>query len=807
MKKYELSPSKLKFEMKYDVYDFETTADLMPLKGIIGQERASKSLDFGLSIGKPGYNIYVSGQSGTGRSSYVRLLAEKKAQDDPVPNDWVYVYNFKNPNSPIALSVKPGLGKVFVEEMNQTIKIIRKEMGGAFATKSYEDKKNRIILEFQNKSKEMLKEINEVSKKYGFVFSQTEHGLISMPLNEGRPMTEEEYKNLDEKEAEDLKKKSNELNIETVDIFNSMKGNEELLRNRLKELDEKTGEKVVAFHMTNLERIFAENEDVSCYLEKVVKDIVANIENFKKNNTSETTNPFAMMQMRSIEVFFERYRINLFVDNSEVEHAPVIEESNPSYYNLMGSVEYKNEMGVMKTDFMQIKPGAIHQANGGYLILKAKDLLLSPHSWVALKRALSTKKAVIESLGKELGFVATTTIKPKCIPIDLKVILIGDPYTYYLLYAYDEEFKKLFKVMADFDIEMNRDNDNMLKMARFIATHTEKENLRHFDRRAVQRVVEYSSRLADNQKKLSSRFNKIVEILYEADSWAEVAGAEVVGIDHIKKAIREKDYRSNKYEEKVMEMFEDGIYLLDVEGEKIGEINGLAIVGMGDYSFGKPNKITVATYKGKSGIISIDREVRATGKIHDKGVLILDGYIGHKYAQEKRLSLSASIVFEQLYSGLEGDSASSTELYALLSSLAQVPIKQCIAVTGSVNQRGEIQPIGGVNEKIEGFYKVCKMKGLTGEQGVVIPHQNVSNLMLMDEVVQAVDKGLFHIYSVETIDQGIEILTGVAAGESDEKGKYQEGTIHHLVHKRFIELASGEKDEEKNESGEKKEDD
>jgi len=795
LEKYEVPSNKLKFKLKQDVYDFETSEELIPLKGIIGQERASKSLDFGLSIFKPGYNIFVSGQSGTGRSSYVRLLTEKKAKERPVPDDWVYVYNFKNPNSPLALRMKAGLGKVLLEEMDSTIDIIRKEMGSAFTTKAYEDKKGRIILRFQNKSKELLKEINMISKKYNFVFSQTDRGLISMPLKEGRPMTEDEYKKLDEKESEDLREKSNELNIETVDIFNSMKENEEMLRASLKELDEETGKKVVAFHMTNLDRIFKDNPDVTDYLKALVKDIVSNIKNFKKNEVAENNNPFAMIQMRNTEVFFDRYKINLFVDNSETEHAPVIEESNPSYYNLMGSVEYRNEMGVMKTDFMQIKPGAVHQANGGYLILQAKDLLQSPHSWLALKRSLGTKKAVIESLGKELGFVATTSIKPKCIPVEIKVILIGDPYTYYLLYAYDEEFNKLFKVMADFDIEMKRSDDNMLKMARFIATHAEKENLRPFDRKAVQRVVEYSSRLADSQKKLSSRFNKIVEILYEADSWAEAAESEVVGIAHIKKAISEKAYRSNKYEEKVMDMFEEGIYLLDVEGEKIGEINGLAIVGMGDYSFGKPNKITVATYKGKSGIISIDREVQATGKIHDKGVLILNGYIGHKYAQEKHLSLSASIVFEQLYSGLEGDSASSTELYALLSSLANVPIKQCIAVTGSVNQRGEIQPIGGVNEKIEGFYKVCKMKGLTGNQGVMIPHQNISNLMLVDELVQAVEDGLFHIYAVETIDQGIEILTGIEAGEANDKGEYPQGTIHYLVNERFVELASNEKNE------------
>lgn len=789
MNKYELSPDQLKFKPDFDLYDFETTADLMPLKGIIGQERASKSLDFGLSINRKGYNIFVAGLSGTGRSSYVRLLAEKKAQEDPVPNDWVYVFNFKNPNAPVALSMKPGLAKILVEEMKDTIGIIRKEMGNAFATKTYENKKSRSITEFQESSKELLKNLNQVSKKYDFIFTQTERGLISMPLKDGRPMTEEEYRNLSEDEMETLRKRSNDLSIESVEIFNAMKENEESLRNKLRNLDEETGRKVVEFHMTNLVRIFEFNEKVSKHLSMVKDDIINNIDKFKKDDSQEVSNPFAMLQMRSTEGFFDRYKVNLFIDNSELECAPVFRESNPSYYNLLGSVEYRNEMGMMKTDFTQIKPGAIHQANGGYLILNARDLLLAPFSWNAMKRALGTGKAVIESLGQELGYVATTSIRPQCIPLDIKVILIGDPYTYYMLYAYDEEFGKLFKVMADFDTEMDRNYDNMLKMARFIATHTEKENLKHFERKAVQRIVEYSARLADNQKKLSSRFNKIVEILYEADNCAEIDNSEVVKIGHVEQAIEEKAYRSNKYEEKILEMFEEEIYLLDVKGEKIGEINGLAVTGTGEYSFGKPNKITVATYKGKSGIISIDREVKTTGKIHDKGVLILDGYIGYKYAQNKHLSLSASIVFEQLYSGLEGDSASSTELYAILSSLAQVPIKQNIAVTGSVNQRGEIQPIGGVNEKIEGFYKVCKLKGLTGNQGVMIPCQNVQNLMLKDEVVKAVENGLFHIYSVATIDQGIEILTGIPAGKPDGNDNYPEGTIHDLVNKRLISLA------------------
>ncbi|QEK11484.1 AAA family ATPase [Crassaminicella thermophila] len=794
LENYKVPVEKLKNKCDISCFDFETTLDLYPLQGIIGQKRAAEALEFGLDIKKKGYNIFVSGQSGTGRNSYTQSITEKKAETKETPDDWLYVHNFKNPDSPIALNVKSGMGKVLKKEIENMIELFKKEIPKVFTSKEYENQKSVLIQQFQNYTQETINHLNEIAKEYGFIFDQTDRGLISIPLKEGHPMSEEEYRSLGPDEIEELRKNSAKLSLETIEIFNKLRSLEEEYRENLKKLDEKMVLDIVNFNINGLQKKFTNNECVIKYLDSLKGDIIEHISKFKTDKNQEMSNPFAMLQMRSSEAFFDRYKVNLFIDNSDKKGAPIINETNPSYYNLIGRVEYKNELGVMKTDFTQIKPGALHQANGGYLILQAKDLLTNPFAWNALKRTLKINQIVIEGLDKQVGYVVTSTLKPQPIPLDIKVIIIGDPYTYSLLYNYDEDFKKLFKIMADFDIEMDRNEENVYKMARFIAAHCEKEGLKHFEKSAVGRIIEYSSRLADNQTKLSSRFNQVVEILYEADRFAEMMDEDVVKLEHVEKAILQKVYRNNKYEEKILEMFDEGTLLLDVDGEKVGEINGLAVTGTGEYSFGKPSKITVATYRGKAGIINIEREVKKSGSIHDKGVLILNGYIGEKFAQKKPLSLSASIVFEQLYSGVDGDSASSTELYALLSSLSGVPIKQYIAVTGSVNQRGEIQPIGGVNEKIEGFFKVCKLKGITGKQGVMIPHQNVKNLMLSDEVIKAVENGMFHIYAIKTIEEGIEILTGKEAGTKNEDGDYTKGSVFYLVSKKLEEFA---KDEEK----------
>ena len=800
----ELSYKELKNYCSDECTQFNTTEDLKPLEGIIGQDRATKAIDFGLNIRKKGYNIFVSGISGTGRSSYIQLITDKKAEKKPASRDWVYVYNFKNPDKPLAIDLDAGNGKKFAKAVENTIVFIKKEMENTFTSKEYERKKGMIVKELNEESESIMQELNELAKEYGFTYTHTDRGLISVHLNEdGPPMKEEDFRDMEKEVYEEIQSKSNDLNLASIDLFKKLRDIQDKFREKVKELDTNEANKIVKLHIDKIKKAF-KNEKVKKYLKEVQRDIVDNVDMFKSDDNKNNKNPFLAFQKKSSENFFERYQINLFIDNSDKSNAPVIYETNPTYNNLLGNIEYENEMGVLKTNFTKVKPGSLHAANGGYLIMNVRDILENIYTWKGMMRSLQNDEIKIESMQSMMGYPVTSALKPEAIPLDIKVILIGDPRTYSILYSYDEQFSKLFKIRADFDIEMDRTKDNVMKMQSFIATHCEKENLRHFTREAVCKVVEHSSRIADSQKKLSSRFNQIVEILYEADAWAEQDGSDRVQLKHIEKTIQEKIYRNNMYEEKTLEYFEDEIYLLDVQGEKVGEINGLAVVGAGEYSFGKPSKITVSTYRGKSGLINIEREARTSGKIHDKGVMIINGYLGYKYAQEKPLALSASIVFEQLYSGIDGDSASSTELYAIMSSLSGKPIKQGIAVTGSVNQRGLVQPIGGVNQKIEGFYKVCKIKGLTGDQGVIIPKQNVNDLMLNEEVINAVKEGKFHIYAIEKIEEGIEILTGVTAGEKNEEGKYPEGSIHCLVDKKLHEYSKALKKQNKKENDKSK---
>lgn len=794
--KNRLKPEELTSPCNISDFDFETTSDLTPLKGIIGQERAVEALNFGLRMKKKGYNIYIAGLSGTGRSSYSNSITEKLAEEMPKPNDWVYVYNFKNADRPKALCMEPGLGAQFKKDIEDMIDQLLNEIPVVFGGTDYETKRNEVFREFQQKNQDLLTQLNQVAQKHSFMFKQSEHGLVTIPLKAGRPMTQEEYGELSPEEMAVLRENSNELSIDTLEIFNSLKQLEEQLRERIKKLDETVGYGVINYYINRLIQRYGHRENIIEYINELEEDIVHNIDRFKKTTEEENVPNILMMPMKSDEGFLNRYMVNLFINNSDLDKAPIINESNPTFYNLIGTIEYKNEMGVYKTDFMQIKPGALHSANGGFLILNVKEILTQPYAWETLKRALKTGEINIESTNKMMGYLVTSTLKPEPIPLNIKVLLIGDSEIYHALYNMDEDFRKLFKIMADFDVEMKKDKENIYKMAKFIATHCQKEGLMNFDKSAVARVIEYSSRLADDQERLSSRFNQIVEILYEADAWAEQAEANIVAKEHVEKAIQQKIYRNSKYEEKLNEMFDEGTLLMDVEGEKIGQINGLVVMGTGEHSFGKPSRITVSTYKGKSGIINIEREVRKSGSIHDKGVLILSGYLGEKFAQEEPMSLSVSISFEQNYSMIDGDSASSTELYAILSSIAEVPIKQYIAVTGSVNQKGEIQPIGGVNEKIEGFFDVCRLKGLTGRQGVMIPKQNVKNLMLKQEVIEAVRKNEFHIYAIGHVDEGIEILTGIQAGKK-EKGEYPKGSISYMVREKLKSLI---KDEEKEEN-------
>lgn len=778
----------LKKRCQLSEFDFNTTNEIRTHKDIIGQDRAMKALKFGVSIKRKGYNIFLTGITGTGRNTYANAIAKEYGQKKQTPSDWCYVYNFKKPENPRAVKLESGKGILFKKKIDSIVSKLKIEIPKAITSKEVDDKKNVIYYQYKKKAQEVIDELNEMAKDFDFVFRQSEKGLVSIPLVDGRPIKESEIAELSEEKIAELREKTSELSIISMSLINNLRSIEEQLNNRLNQLTEKVAFDAIDFYINPLLEDFKGDGDIQQYLIEFEDDIVKNIDQFLNDDEEEDTLKIALQKGNKKEDFFNRYVINLFIDNSEGEGAPVVRDSNPNYYNLLGKIEYVNERGILKTDHTRIKSGTIHEANGGFLIIQAKDILKSQYAWDGLKRALTTDEAKIENIDK--GSVVSQTISPQPIPIDLKVIIIGDHHTYQLLFMYDEEFKKLFKIRSDFDVEMDRNKDNIQKIASFIAHQSKKEGLKDFDRSAVGKIIEHSSRLAEDQRKLTSRFNDIVEILYEADQWAEVEGYDIVTSESIDKAIKEKDYRNNKYEEKLQELFLDGTILIDTNGKKVGEINGLAVMDAGQYSFGRPSKITASTYVGKDGIINIEREVEQSGSIHDKGVLILSGYLGEKYAKTKPLSLSGSITFEQSYDGIDGDSASSTELYSLLSSLSEVPINQAIAVTGSVNQKGMVQPIGGANEKIEGYYKVCKQKGFKGGEGVIIPHQNKLNLMLDDEIIEAVKEGKFRIYAVSTIDEGIEILTGVSAGEKDDKGNYPFGTINYLVQNKLDKYAN-----------------
>jgi len=797
-KKWELSPEQLRNTCDLSQLKFSTTAEVEPLQGIVGQERAVKALEFGLRMRKPGYNIFITGSTGTGRNSYARSLVEQVACKEKVPCDWCYLYNMAKPDQPRAVALPAGYAVQLQEDVRNLISRILLEVPKTLNSEEYGRAKASLLQELQQKQNLNLEELNNTSRKLGFTLKHTDKGIITIPLGlDGKPLDEEDFQKLDDEEARRLDERSRELNLLILEVFKKIRDLEKETQDRIEEMEHQIVSGTLQHLFADIREKYAAYPRFGEFLEDVRQDILANIREFKSKEERQSLERFLFRAERSHD-FTQKYQVNVFIDNSSLKGAPVVVETNPTYYNLAGKIEYESHLGVLTTDFTKIKAGALHRANGGYLILQCKDLFTNGFAWKALKRALQTGKLYIENLNEQIGIVPSSSLKPEPIPLDIKVILIGSYQEYQLLYHYDEDFHKLFKVKADFDNEMERTTENICKLAKFISNHREKENLKDFTREAVARIVEYSSRLADSQEKLSTKFNDLIEIIYESDNWAQAEGAELVDEEHVRRAIREKIYRSNQYAMKLQEMIEKGTILISVAGSEIGQVNGLAVLDLGDYRFGRPFRITVSTYVGQKGIINIEREAKMSGSIHDKGVLILSGYMGEKFGRHCPLSFSASICFEQLYSGVDGDSASSTELYALLSSLAGVPIRQGIAVTGSVNQKGEVQPIGGVNQKIEGFYQVCKAKGLTGDQGVIIPVQNIANLMLDEEVIEAVRAGQFHIYAVSNVTEGIEILTGLPAGTPDEDGNYPPDSVYGLVQKRIKEIhqKAREKEEE-----------
>jgi|LSQX01.3.fsa_nt_gb lon-related putative ATP-dependent protease len=778
-------------------FEFETTEEVPPLEDIIGQERAVKAMDFGLRIKQHGYNIYISGITGTGKNSYARSLIKEIAAGEDVPDDWCYVYNFKKPEEPIALNFPAGEGAVFARNMENFIAELKEAIPNAFSSEDYDRKKTEYIKEYQDIRTALMDKLNRIASEKGFLLKKTSSGFVTVPVVDDKQVSEQDYDKLPEETKEELEARSNEVQLKALEILRKIQGAEKELRKKIKKMDREIALMAIGHFFEEMNEEYRDHTKVMNYLHDFREDVLNNIGIFRADEEDSSHEPLAWLgrQSKQREI---RYKVNLLVDNQDRKGAPVEIEHNPFYYNMIGRVEYENRMGMVLTDFTMIKGGALHRANGGYLILQALDVLNSLQSWEVIKRVLKTKKITIENIAEQYGLVAMSTLKPEPIPLNTKVIMIGSQLIYQLLYHYDEDFRKLFKIKADFDVEMKRDRVNMTKMASFISAHCRKEKLKHFDREAVARVVDYGSRLAEDREKISTRFNDIVEILYEADAWAGVEGDDLVSGGHVQKAITEKIYRSNKLENKIQELVEKEQILLDVEGSAVGQINGLSVVDLGDYRFGYPTRITASTFLGRQGIINIERESELSGKIYNKAVLIIGGFIGHRYAQKVPLSLSASICFEQSYSGVEGDSASVAELLAILSSLAEVPLRQGVAVSGSVNQKGEVQPVGGINQKIEGFYHTCRVKGLDGDQGVVIPAANYSNLMLSPEVVEAVKEGLFSVYLVNDIDEAVELMTGMAPGTMQEDGTFPEGTFNYLVQEKLLHYHRliGKKDED-----------
>ncbi|MCW3489849.1 Lon protease family protein [Dethiobacter alkaliphilus] len=797
-----LKPEELRYICDPSQFEFESTESVPPLEGIIGQERAVRAMEFGLTIKRHGYNIFMTGRTGTGKISYAQTLVNDVAAKEKAPDDWCYVYNFDSPSHPMALRLPCGQGSRFAKDMEELVDSLKLEIPKAFDADDYEREKAELFKKFQETRAELFEELTSKAKEEGFVLKRESTGFVSVPIIDGKEITGEEFEALPAEKKAEFEEKSNEIQLKAIQVMRRIQAAEREMKEAIKELENKIGLFAVGYLIDDLKERYAQEESVVKYLSEVQNDVLENLDDFRSSEEGDGA-PFPWMKKKGDPG--HKYQVNLVVDNKDTEGAPVIIETNPTYYNLVGRVEYENKMGMVTTDYTMIKAGSLLKANGGYLILQVRDVLTNPGAWEGMKRILKTREACMENLGEQFGVLAMASLRPQAIPVNVKVILIGNPFLYQALYHYEEDFSKLFKVKADFDTEMDANRDNMTEMASFIATHSQREGVKHFDRTGVASLVEYSSRLADHQQKLSTRFNEIVEIIFEADAWAQMANAEVVNGEHVKKAIEEKNYRSDTYEQKLQEMLDEGTILLDMDGEKVGQVNGLSVLNSGDYVFGRPSRITAVTYLGKQGIINIERETKMSGRIHDKGLLTLSGYLAAIFAQKIPLSISASLTFEQLYSGVEGDSASSTELYAILSSLSELPLRQDIAVTGSVNQLGQIQPIGGATHKVEGFFKACKLKGLTGKQGVMLPVQNIKNLNLSDEVVDAVREGKFHIYPVTTIEEGIEILTGVPSGKTDEEGNYPENTVFGKVAAKLTRY--NELMQKSREDGEEKKDD
>ncbi len=767
----------------------KTSQDVTPSDEVIGQERALRSMQFGLAIDSPDFNIFVVGMQGTGKSTFAQAIISKSALSKPVPDDWCYINNFNDQDQPLVISLPAGQGRVFQNDMKELLADLKTSIPKAFEGNIYEQKKDTIVQSLQSKIEVLFKSLENEADQEGFAVKSVPPRFVLVPVKDGKMMPNEDYEQLPQEERKELEVKGRKLEKKLEDTLHEVNILQKQVRGEMLELEKQVVFAASESQVNQLKIKYEEYPKIVEYLQAVLQDVQDNhtIFNPVEPTTEQAASPFPKENID----YFSRYAVNLFINNEKSEGAPVIFEANPYYYNIFGKIEYKSQVLAVNTDLTMVKPGSIHKANGGYLILQINDLMKDPSAWDALKKALKYKQATVENIGEQYRLVPTVGMKPEPVPLNIKVILIGTPGIFELLTTYDEDFNKLFKIKVDFDVEMPRTPENIYKYVSFVSQICRKENFKHFDRTALGRIIEYSSRMAGDQNKLSTQFSVMNDLICEAATVARLNSSEYVQAHHVDEAIKERKYRSNKAEEKLQEQIKLGNILIKTDGAEIGQINGLSVIEFGGYSFGLPSRITARTYAGHEGVINIERETKMSGNIHAKGVLILSGYLGGKFGQKKSLGLTAQITFEQNYSGVDGDSASSTELYAILSSIAGVPLKQSIAVTGSVDQRGDIQPIGGATQKIEGFFDLCNSIGLTGEQGVMIPIQNVDNLMLKDEIIAAVKENKFHIYAVSTIEEGIELLSGVPAGTINESETYPKNTIFGMVALKLEEYGKG----------------
>ncbi len=799
-----------------DQFSFSSTAELEPLSELseaLGQPRAVDSLRFGTGMKRQGFNIFALGPPGTGRHSMVRQTLDQRAREDAVPSDWCYVNNFENSGRPRAIELPAGQGKTFASDVENMIIEARDALKASFESEEYQNRVQAVQQEFKDQQQKAFEDVNNKAKEKGLSIVRTPQGIAFAPIKEdGEVMPPDEYNQLPEDKRQEIEKKIEEVQEESQKVFQKIPQWQKEIREKLDELNNEVARQAITALIDALRDKYGREDwdrqgKISAHLDAVEKDILENLQTFMTGGQQQQQGGggAAQVQPQGQQGFLagkdtdmdspamRRYKVNPVVDHSEQDGAPVVFEDNPTYANLVGKVEHMSQMGALITDFNLIKSGALHRANGGALILDARKVLTQPGAYEGLKRALKSEQIKIESLAEMFSLLSTVMLEPEPIPLDIKVVIIGSPFIYYMLQYYDPEFSELFKVAADFDVDMPRDGENADMYARMLRTVIDREQILHFEAGAVGRMIEESSRMVGDGERLTTKIRDISDLMLEADYWARENGNDRVQTGDVQQAIEARTFRSDRIRGKIQEEIRRGMLLIDTEGEIAGQVNGLAVIGLGSFMFGRPYRITARIQIGKGELIDIEREAKLSGPLHNKGVLILSGFLGARYAVDRPLSLKASLVFEQSYGPIEGDSASSTELYALLSAISGAPIKQSLAVTGSVNQFGQIQPIGGVNEKIEGFFDVCRHKGLTGEQGVLIPEANVKHLMLRKDVVEAISEKKFHIYPVKAVDEGIELLTGIPAGEPDEHNRYPADTINGGVQQKLAEMAENMK--------------